>query len=156
MIAEGNEDLAPVGVVEKIRVESMEVGWTFDVALCSTFSSENLTCPDSRAEGACVLVMTVGSDMRGFTDPSSSVITAVREIGVSGAACASFNLWRMRRREPTYATEAYRTGSLFLWEPLNCIKRDPYQLPHERSKNRPTKKGSHCLPDSRHSCLRRA
>jgi hypothetical protein len=122
VIAESNEDLAPVGVVEKIRVEGMEVGWTFDVALYSTFPSENLTCPDSRAEGACVLVMTVGSDMRGFTDPSSSVITAVREFGVSGAACTSFNLWRMRRREPTYATEAYRTGSPFLWEPLNRVQ----------------------------------
>jgi hypothetical protein len=112
VIAESNDDLAPVAVVEKIRVEGMEVGWAFDVALRSTFF-ENLTPPGSRVEGACVLVMTVGSNIRGFIGPTSAMIATDPGFGLLGTSCASLNLWRMRRREPTYATEAYRPGSLF-------------------------------------------
>ena len=58
------------------------------MALRSTFF-EKLTPPDSRAEGACVLVMTVGSNIRGFI---SAVIATVPEFGLSGTACASLNL----------------------------------------------------------------
>ena len=64
---------------------------SFDAALRSTFF-ENLTPPGSRAEGACVLVVTVGSNIRGFICPTSAVIATVPGFGLSGTNYASLNL----------------------------------------------------------------
>ena len=58
------------------------------MALRSTFF-ENLTPLDSRAEGASVVVVTVGSNIRGLIDPTSAVIATVPEFGLF---CASLNL----------------------------------------------------------------
>ena len=87
MIAECNDDRAQVAVVETIRAEGMEVGWAFDVMLRST-SFEDVPPPDSRAEGACILVTTVGSNIRGFIGPTSAEMGS----GLAGTACASLNL----------------------------------------------------------------
>ena len=91
MIAECNDDRAPVAVVETIRAEGMEVGWGFDVMLRST-SFEDVTPPDSRAEGACILLTTVGLNIRGFIGSTSVEMVTVLGSGLVGTACASLNL----------------------------------------------------------------
>ena len=50
-------------------------GWWVTIA---TAFSESYNTPGLRVEGFCELVMTVGSDMRGFTCPTSAISPRIR------------------------------------------------------------------------------